>query len=250
MFGLPRSGDGDYDPSSPFSDPFRDGTIGSRLDKLVSRLPSKVAEYAYNAFLADHRNRLPNDTIPWFIPEAFGGMGLRPLFGRKADLRDIESASMIQCCPELFKPFRLFGSAPGSNEICSFQRRWMRSVGLRSSHSFDPEISLSQALFARGIWTTTPELEWYADLTACDQTKITRDRFIQLMKIGRENWRLIHREWSHISAYRALGLVSSLSSEHSEFLLWASPPREETFLFQYQMSETMDINELVRGFSL
>ena len=234
MFGLKRAGSDDYDPTDVCKDPMRDGTIGSRLEKLTSNLPSDVADYAYSAFIADHRSRLPNNQIPWFVPEWLGGFGLppRPSLGFDADTRDYEIASASILRPDIWEPVRIFSSAPGSSKTFPQINRWLEHCGLRKGFSIEPSPSLEQAFYRDGLFVSLQEMLFVQELRKHEQDDAVLRFYYECIKRANSRQRDLVKDYAIISAFRQQGVIPSSHEELRSFV-WNAPPVHERYDFDY-----------------
>jgi len=105
LLGLSRSGETKV---SSLNDP----SLGAKARELVGLAPSALAESVLAKFISSYSHQLKKFSIPWFIPESLGGLGL-PSVGRFGpDVKFLKLAAKIHSHPDKYKLPSLPRSVP------------------------------------------------------------------------------------------------------------------------------------------
>lgn len=233
MYGLKRSGSADYDPSDAAKDPLRDGTIGARCSKLIRGLPTDVADYAYSAFISDHRKRLP-ETISWFTPSELGGMGIppRPHLGYDASIQDLEIAAASLVRPDIWSPIRIFGSGPGSSETFADINSWLKYCRVPRTFGGEEQPSLEQAFYRDGLYLSSDEVMFHQELNKREQDEMVLQYYHDRLAEARTRRRSFVKDYSTICGLRQSGAIP-LDRDNLRDFVWNSLVPKETFPFHY-----------------
>jgi hypothetical protein len=60
--------------------PDRDGSIGARHRELIASCPPHLQLQVHELFLRKNRKLLTGTSLPWYVPEKYGGIGLRAIY--------------------------------------------------------------------------------------------------------------------------------------------------------------------------
>jgi len=90
LFGLKRSGEKLGVDAIADSDV----TLGERCRALIAAAPFDLRERVMRVFLKHHAKVLGECHVPWFVPEAYGGVGL-PIVARLSDFADYEPGDKL-----------------------------------------------------------------------------------------------------------------------------------------------------------
>jgi len=143
LFGMKRSG-GDYS----IEDGLSSLSIGTRCTNLINDCPSFMRSVVMKKFVHMNNDQLKKYTIPWFIPERFGGLGL-PIVDVLPYDRELRAARKIFEHPKVFRlprkpidtPWKVWKYAcdrfPDSKFTCDYTQyvKCLKAFG-KSSHSF------------------------------------------------------------------------------------------------------------------
>lgn len=97
LFNLRRSGG-----SAGVRDTDERGSLGSRVRDLVETSPVNLQERVLCQFLHSNRIQLRTTRLPWFIPEAFGGLGFPTVGKYQPSQKHLRLARMIYENPKKF----------------------------------------------------------------------------------------------------------------------------------------------------
>jgi len=91
---MKRSTKGDLKKSS-LADFGTINSVGRNAEELLRGTPADCRERVYTAYLAHNREMLCSTSLPWFLPEHLGGLGLPILGERKPSKKDLRLAAVL-----------------------------------------------------------------------------------------------------------------------------------------------------------
>lgn len=200
MYGLPRSGSGEYDPSDVLTDPLRDGTMGSRLRKLISRLPTDVADFAYSAFMNDHKKRLP-PCLPKHLPAHLLGMDLPERGESKSTDDEILVSWFLIENPQFSSVRPIFNRIDPFSSPFSRMKTWLQreNIRFRDRTSSDDPTVFDQFFFSHSYMVGVDEWFFQTEHTNLEQQSMRLELYDSLIDEACRLWQDNFNEYLEVA---------------------------------------------------